>query len=121
MAQRRRLNISTTCEPTSAASLGGLSGVHCTVEPNGHPSVGGLMKSLCTAFILLWLGAAAPALAKVDQPVADRCHTLSLKAHPASLPDVPAVTNLRESFYNLCVTRRGTMNPLLANPSDAGQ
>jgi hypothetical protein len=74
------------------------------------------MKTLCTAIVLALVGATAPAHAKVDEQLANQCHTLALKAHPARLPDIPAVTNLRQSYYNLCIGRHGNMDPELPNP-----
>ena len=69
-----------------------------------------------TAIILVGLGVAAPAYATVDEHLAKKCQEMALAAHPASLPDIPAVANLRHSYYSLCISRRGQMDPELTNP-----
>jgi len=70
------------------------------------------MKLLPAMALSVVIGAALPANAKVSAAPKKECWQLALAAHPASLPDIPAVTNLRRSYYRLCLARRGTMDPL---------
>ena len=69
------------------------------------------MKALC---ILVAVSAfAVRAYAATDSDVAKQCQTMAEQAHPRSLPDTPAVTNLRNSYFDLCRDRHGNMDPLL--------
>jgi hypothetical protein len=58
----------------------------------------------------------APASAKVSSQLATKCQQMALQAHPADLPDKPAASGLRRSYYRLCIQRRGNMDPELRNP-----
>lgn len=76
------------------------------------------MKLFFTIVLLAGVGSAAlPAQAKVSEHLAKECWSKALKAHPATLPDIPAVNNLRNSYYKLCAIRHGKMDPKL---EDAG-
>ena len=59
---------------------------------------------------LAGIGASVPAQAKVDKHLKKQCNQMALRAHPATLPDTPAVANLRHDYYKLCLTRRGKMD-----------
>jgi hypothetical protein len=61
------------------------------------------------------VGAIAPAQAKIIASLANKCQAMAWQAHPATLPDIPAATNLRRSYYRLCIVRRGIMDPLDPN------
>jgi hypothetical protein len=80
------------------------------------------VKYLCTiavlaAGLLAALGTSVPTPAKADgtpkNDLSTQCQAMAFLAHPASLPDLPAVTNLRHSYYTLCIGRHGTMDPEL--------
>lgn len=81
--------------------------------------VGKRMKLLLTVVILAVLGACFPIHAKAadDGDNASKCKDLALKVHPSSLPDIPAVTKLRDDYYALCIARHGKMG--LVNPGTA--
>lgn len=75
------------------------------------------MKHLKTIAVLAALGAVIPMQVKADGNAKDdktdlstQCQTKAFSAHPASLPNSPAVANLRHSYYALCMDRQGTMN-----------
>jgi hypothetical protein len=53
------------------------------------------------------------AQAKVSARLAKQCRAMTWAAHPANLPDIPAVRNLRKDYYKVCVARRGKMDPLI--------
>jgi hypothetical protein len=63
------------------------------------------------------LGAGVPTRVRADStPKSDlstQCEAMAFSAHPASLPDLTAVTNLRHGYYTLCMDRRGIMDPEL--------
>jgi hypothetical protein len=40
---------------------------------------------------------------------------MARQAHPADLPDKPSASDLRRSYYRLCIQRRGNMDPELKN------
>jgi hypothetical protein len=84
------------------------------------------MKLLLTivAFAILGTGFPIHAKAADNDDNASKCNYLALKAHPSSLPDVPAVTNLRHDYYTLCMARHGNMgvvNPGFATAAPRGQ
>jgi hypothetical protein len=66
--------------------------------------------------LLAGVNAAVPAHADADTDVAERCRTMAFKAHPATLPDIPAVVNLRKDYYSICIARRGEMDQELTHP-----
>jgi hypothetical protein len=73
------------------------------------------MKLLLTIVVFAILGTGFPIHAKAADNES-KCNGLALKAHPSSLPDVPAVTNLRHDYYTLCMARHGNMG--VVNPGD---
>jgi len=73
------------------------------------------MKLLPAMVVSIVIGTALPGNAKVSAVLQKECWRLTLEAHPASLPDIPAVTDLRRSYYRLCLARRGKMDPVLTN------
>ena len=77
------------------------------------------MKLLLTVVTLVILGTGFPIRAKAadNDDNASKCKNLALKAHPSSLPDIPAVTNLRHDYYTLCMARHGKMG--VVNPGTA--
>jgi hypothetical protein len=77
------------------------------------------MKLHLTFVTLAVLGACFPihAMAADDGDNAFKCKDLALKAHPGSLPDIPAVTKLRDDYSTLCIARHGKMG--LVNPGTA--
>jgi hypothetical protein len=77
------------------------------------------MKLHLTIVSLAILGASFPMHAKSDDngDNASQCTNLALKAHPSSLPDIPAVIKLRHDYYTLCMARHGKMG--LVNPGTA--
>ena len=83
--------------------------------------VGKRMKLLLIVATLAILGTGFPIHAKAadndhhhHDDNASKCKSLALKAHPRSLPDIPAVTNLRHDYYTLCMARHGKMG--VVNP-----
>jgi hypothetical protein len=72
-------------------------------------------RLLWTMIVLAGIGAAVPAPAKVSANVAKKCQAMAWQAHPATLPDVQAATNLRRNYYKLCIARRGIIDPLDPN------
>jgi hypothetical protein len=81
--------------------------------------VGKRMKLLLIVATLAILGSGFPIHAKAadNDDNASKCKNLALKAHPSSLPDIPAVTNLRHDYYTLCMARHGKMG--VVNPGTA--
>src|SRR5258708_30096293 len=81
--------------------------------------VGKRMKMFLTVVTLAILGTGFPIHAKAadNDDNASKCKNLALKAHPSSLPDIPAVTNLRHDYYTLCMARHGKMG--VVNPGTA--
>lgn len=77
------------------------------------------MKLLLTVVTLAILGFGFPIHVKAadNDDTASKCNNLALKAHPSSLPDIPAVTNLRRNYYTLCMARHGKMG--VVNPDTA--
>jgi len=77
------------------------------------------MKLLLTVATLAILGTGYPIHAKAadNDDNASKCKNLALKAHPSSLPDTPAVTDLRHDYYTLCMARHGKMG--VVNPGTA--
>ena len=77
------------------------------------------MKLLLTIVTIAILGTSLPIHVKAadNDDNASKCNNLALKAHPSSLPDVPAVTNLRHDYYTLCMARHGNMG--VVNPDTA--
>lgn len=73
-----------------------------------------LMRTLGAIAIAAAIAGAVPAHADTD--VNKKCNTMTLKAHPTTLPNIPAVVNLRKSYFDLCVARRGVMDQELAQP-----
>ena len=79
------------------------------------------MKYVCTiavsAVVLAALGASVPTHVRADSApkndLSTQCEAMAFSAHPASLPNLSAVTNLRHSYYTLCMDRRGIMDPEL--------
>ena len=73
--------------------------------------VGKRMKLVLTVLTLAILGTGFPIHAKAadNDDNASKCNNLALKAHPSSLPDIPAVANLRHDYYTLCMARHGNM------------
>jgi hypothetical protein len=67
----------------------------------------------CLVVGVLAASVSLPAEAKVRKQLAKQCHAMALQAHPASLPDMSSVTNLRRDYYSLCIKRRGQMDPLM--------
>src|SRR5258708_24305770 len=63
--------------------------------------VGKRMKMFLTVVTLAILGTGFPIHAKApdNDDNASECKNLAFKAHPSSLPDIPAVTNLRHDYY----------------------
>jgi hypothetical protein len=59
--------------------------------------------------------------ADADSNLASQCTDLALKAHPSSLPDIPAVTNLRHDYYTLCMARHGKMGLVNSGTATAAQ
>jgi hypothetical protein len=87
--------------------------------------VGKRMKLLLTIVTLALLGTGFPIHGKAadNDDNASTCKNLALKAHPSSLPDIPAVTNLRQNYYTLCMARHGKMgvvNPVTATAASRG-
>jgi hypothetical protein len=72
------------------------------------------MRSFWIMVVLAGMSAAVPAQAKIN--LAKECRGMAFRAHPATLPNIPAVVNLRNDYYELCITRRGKMDPELSNP-----
>jgi hypothetical protein len=85
-------------------------------EPEDRPARYVVMRSFWIMVVLAGTSAAVPAHAETNTHLAKECRGLALKAHPATLPNIPAVVNLRDDYYKLCVTRRGKMDPELSNP-----
>jgi hypothetical protein len=76
------------------------------------------MRAVLTITALAVLGTMVPMHAKASDntdSLAKQCQALALKAHPASLPNTPAVSNLRHSYYTLCMDRQAKMDQELAN------
>jgi hypothetical protein len=69
------------------------------------------MRTLCILSALLALSAVSAHAS--DSEVAKQCQAMAEKAHPKSLPNTPAVANLRDNYYDLCMQRRGSMDSLL--------
>lgn len=84
-----------------------------------NSGIGKRMKLLLTVVTLGILSTGFPIHAKAadNDDNASRCRDLALKAHPSSLPDIPAVTNLRDDYYTLCIARHGKMG--VVNPGTA--
>lgn len=62
------------------------------------------------------LGMAVPMHVKAANSKSDlstNCQAKASGTYPALAPDMAAVNNLRQSYYTLCMTRRGIMNPEL--------
>jgi hypothetical protein len=70
------------------------------------------MKLLPAMALSAVIGSTVPANAKDSTDLKKECWQMALTAHPASLPDIPSVTNLRRSYYRLCLARGGKMDPL---------
>jgi len=70
------------------------------------------MKLLPAMALSAVIGTALPTNAKDSADLKKECWQMALTAHPASLPDIPSVTNLRRSYYRLCLARGGKMDPL---------
>jgi hypothetical protein len=66
------------------------------------------MRSLWILIALLGISAVA-AHAASDSDVAKQCQAMAEKAHPKSLPDTQAVRTLRDNYYDLCMSRNGSM------------
>ena len=69
-----------------------------------------MSRVFAAAFVVVLVtgvGAAVPAHAN---RLTKQCQTMARKAHPATLPDDPAVVNLRHSYYKMCINRRGKMD-----------
>jgi hypothetical protein len=77
------------------------------------------VKYPLTIVVFAALGTSVPVHADADSTprndLSTQCQAMAFLAHPASLPDMPAVTNLRHSYYTLCVGRHGIMDPELNN------
>jgi hypothetical protein len=73
------------------------------------------MRLFWITIVLASMSVTIPAHAKVRARLTKECQTMALQAHPRSLPDLPAVANLRHNYDRLCIARRGTMDPEL-NP-----
>jgi hypothetical protein len=65
--------------------------------------------------VLAGVSAALPAHAKISANLAKKCQAKAWLAHPATLPDDQAAANLRRNYYQLCIARRGSMDPLDPN------
>jgi hypothetical protein len=74
------------------------------------------VKLSCIIVALVGLGMSEPAQSKATPRIAKQCRSMALAAHPKSLPDEPAVANLRRGYYNLCIARRGKMDPYAYGP-----
>jgi hypothetical protein len=72
-------------------------------------------RLLWSTIILAGFGTAIPADAKISANLAKQCHALAWQAHPATLPDVQAASYLRRTYYQICIARRGIMDPLDPN------
>jgi hypothetical protein len=83
-------------------------------EPEDRRRITGVMRSFWIMVVLAGMSAAVPAQAKIN--LAKECWGMAFKAHPATLPNIPSVVNLRNDYYKLCITRHGKMDPELSNP-----
>ena len=79
------------------------------------------MKLLLTVVTLAILGTGFPIYAQAadNDDNASKCNDLALKAHPSSLPDIPAVRNFRHDDYPLCMARHGNMGVVNPGPAAA--
>jgi hypothetical protein len=71
-----------------------------------------MMKLFWSVMVLILACTAGAAQAKGSARLKKQCTAMAFTAHPASLPDITAVRNLRRDYYNLCIARRGKMDPL---------
>jgi hypothetical protein len=72
-------------------------------------------RLLWTMIVMAGVGAIAPAQAKISASLANKCQAMAWQAHPATLPDIQATTNLRRNYYRFCIARRGIMDPMDPN------
>jgi hypothetical protein len=71
-----------------------------------------LLDLLWAVAMLAGVSAITPTVAQGgDEDLAKKCEAMSLKAHPATLPQTQSTSNLRRSYYDLCVSRHGIMDP----------
>jgi hypothetical protein len=80
------------------------------MDKMGHFPYPDDMRTLFVVFAFALIGA-APASAKVSSHLAKKCEQMAVQAHPADLPDKPSATDLRRSYYRLCIHRHGIMDP----------
>lgn len=79
------------------------------------------MRLLFTVVTLAILGTGFATKAADNDAFASKCNNLALKAHPSSLPDIPAVTKLRHDYYTLCMARQGNMGVINPDTSTAAR